>query len=188
QAAAIRLAKQEQEYQAREDEVLALRLAAREEANEERRAYVRRLHRRAARRNNSARPLVLDPATAAAVATGEEVSEAVRALQFQDIDENDFETLLALDEAGGAEGGCCAGGRGLTERAVEEVLESARAAGQRLTESCAICMSDFELDEEISILPCRHVFHGECIRKWLVLRNRCPTDMQPVVPEGPERG
>ena len=147
QAAAIRLAKQEQEHQAREDEVLALRLAVREEEDVERRAHARRLHRNA--RRNSASTLVLDPATAAAVATGEEVSEAVRVLQFQDIDENDFETLLALDDAGGAEGRCCAGGRGLTERAVEEVLENARAGGQRLTESCAICISDFELDDEV---------------------------------------
>ncbi|CAM9336986.1 unnamed protein product, partial [Scytosiphon promiscuus] len=79
----------------------------------------------------------------------------------------------------------CAGGRGLTEDAVEGVLQSATAAGKRLEESCAICMVDFELGDEISILPCLHAFHGECIRKWLLLRNRCPTDMQPVVPDSP---
>lgn len=77
------------------------------------------------------------------------VSDAVRALQFQDIDATDYETLLALDEGGGEGGRCCAGGRGLTEEAVEAVLRPEEAAGERLEESCAICMAEFELDDEV---------------------------------------
>lgn len=82
------------------------------------------------------------------------MSDAVRALQFQDIDENDFETLLALDEGGGAGGGCCNGQRGLSEEAMGAALQPATASGTRLTETCAICMCDYELDEEVRSL-CR---------------------------------
>lgn len=77
------------------------------------------------------------------------MSEAVRALQFQDIDENDFETLLALDDAGGEGGRCCGGGKGLTEEAVDGALQPGKAIGVRLEESCAICLLDFELDDEV---------------------------------------
>lgn len=171
QAAARRFAKQEQEAQAREDELLALRLAAREEASAERRAARRRdnVSRRNARRSTIPaghlgfdNPPVAAAALAALVGGGAGaggaagggggtvgVSDAVRALQFQDIEANDYETLLALDEGGGEGGRCCAGGRGLTEEAVEAVLRPEEAAGGRLEESCAICMTDFEMDDEV---------------------------------------
>ncbi|CAM9394011.1 unnamed protein product [Ectocarpus sp. 12 AP-2014] len=201
EAAARRFAKQEQEAQAREDELLALRLAAREEAGAERRASRRRVQRRSnassARRNSAPGYISPDsnhPAVASAAggdrSGGAEgaaaVSDAVRALQFQDIDENDFETLLALDEAGGEGGRCCAGGKGLAEEAMEAVLQTGTAAGARLEESCAVCMEEFGLGDEISVLPCLHAFHGACIRKWLLMRNRCPTCLKAVIPDSPQ--
>ncbi|CAB1120627.1 unnamed protein product [Ectocarpus sp. CCAP 1310/34] len=200
-AAARRIAKQEQEAQAREDELLALRLAAREEAGAERRASRRRVQRRSsassARRNAAAGYISPDsnhPAVASAAGGdrggGAEgaaaVSDAIRALQFQDIDENDFETLLALDEAGGEGGRCCAGGKGLAEEAMEAALQAGTAAGARLEESCAVCMEEFGLGDEISVLPCLHAFHGACIRKWLLMRNRCPTCLKAVIPDSPQ--
>lgn len=161
QAAARRFAKQEQEAQAREDELMALRLAAREEANAERRAARRRenMNRRNARRDTIPadhlafeNPAVAAAAVAALGGVGGGsvgVSDAVRALQFQDIEADDYETLLALDEGGGEGGRCCAGGRGLTEEEVGTVLREEKAAGGRLGETCAICMTDFELDDEV---------------------------------------
>ncbi|CAM9358518.1 unnamed protein product [Ectocarpus sp. 6 AP-2014] len=191
EAAARRFAKQEQEAQAREDELLALRLAAREEAGAERRASRRRVQRRSnassARRNSV--PGYISPDSnhpAVAAAAGGDLSDAVRALQFQDIDENDFETLLALDEAGGEGGRCCAGGKGLADEAMEAVLQTGKAAGARLEESCAVCMEEFGLGDEISVLPCLHAFHGACIRKWLLMRNRCPTCLKAVIPDSPQ--
>ncbi|CAM9444461.1 unnamed protein product [Ectocarpus sp. 4 AP-2014] len=201
EAAARRFAEQEQEAQAREDELLALRLAAREEAGAERRAFRRRVQRRSnassARRNSAPGYISPDsnhPAVASAArgdrSGGAEgaaaVSDAVRALQFQDIDENDFETLLALDEAGGEGGRCCAGGKGLAKEAMEAVLQTGAAAGARLEESCAVCMEEFGLGDEISVLPCLHAFHGACIRKWLLMRNRCPTCLKAVIPDSPQ--
>lgn len=123
----------------------------------------RRSNASSARRNSAPGYISPDsnhPAVAAAGgdrggAEGGAVSDAVRALQFQDIDENDFETLLALDEAGGEGGRCCAGGKGLAEEAVEAVLQTGTAGGARLEESCAICMEEFELGDEVRVCRAR---------------------------------
>jgi len=40
--------------------------------------------------------------------------------------------------------------------------------------SCSICLSDYEVGNEIKILPCLHKFHGDCIDHWFVEHNTCP--------------
>jgi len=43
------------------------------------------------------------------------------------------------------------------------------------SERCLICLSDYEPEEDLRILSCKHVFHQECVDKWLeVGRNNCP--------------
>ncbi|XP_057439814.1 NEP1-interacting protein 1-like [Lotus japonicus] len=40
---------------------------------------------------------------------------------------------------------------------------------------CSICFQDFEDEELVRILPkCGHIFHLECIDKWLVQQGSCP--------------
>jgi hypothetical protein len=42
---------------------------------------------------------------------------------------------------------------------------------------CAICTEPYDANDLVSYskgLRCRHNFHPECIRRWLVLRNDCP--------------
>ncbi|KAK9077468.1 hypothetical protein SSX86_005805 [Deinandra increscens subsp. villosa] len=39
---------------------------------------------------------------------------------------------------------------------------------------CVICQMDFEDQEEIRMLDCRHEYHVECIKKWLIVKNNCP--------------
>ncbi|KAK3779546.1 hypothetical protein RRG08_045292 [Elysia crispata] len=39
---------------------------------------------------------------------------------------------------------------------------------------CAICMEDFELGTEVRKLPCDHMYHSECIVKWLEMHGTCP--------------
>jgi len=34
---------------------------------------------------------------------------------------------------------------------------------------CNICMEDFELNEPVRTLPCRHFYHAVCISTWLQL-------------------
>lgn len=40
---------------------------------------------------------------------------------------------------------------------------------------CTVCMSAFDVDDEVTELPCRHRFHRHCITKWLhECRRTCP--------------
>ncbi|KAJ3704924.1 hypothetical protein LUZ61_008629 [Rhynchospora tenuis] len=40
---------------------------------------------------------------------------------------------------------------------------------------CAVCLSEFEDDEKLKLLPkCSHVFHPDCIDAWLVGHATCP--------------
>ena len=40
---------------------------------------------------------------------------------------------------------------------------------------CCICLDEFHDRERLAKLRCGHVFHGACIKKWLVQDLRCPT-------------
>lgn len=42
---------------------------------------------------------------------------------------------------------------------------------------CCICMLQFEIGENIKLLPCnkKHIFHNSCIDKWLSGNRNCPT-------------
>jgi len=43
-------------------------------------------------------------------------------------------------------------------------------------DACTICMEPYEItDENISVMPCKHYFHFECISKWLKdCNHKCP--------------
>ncbi|XP_033105751.1 E3 ubiquitin-protein ligase Praja-2-like [Anneissia japonica] len=53
--------------------------------------------------------------------------------------------------------------------------------------SCAICRSDYVLDEKLTELPCKHMFHPICIAAWLHKSGTCPVcrfQLQPPATEG----
>ncbi|KAF9354874.1 hypothetical protein BGX26_007259 [Mortierella sp. AD094] len=39
---------------------------------------------------------------------------------------------------------------------------------------CAICLCDYEDDEELRKMSCRHYFHKDCVDEWLRLNRNCP--------------
>lgn len=45
---------------------------------------------------------------------------------------------------------------------------------------CSICMDPVELGSEVTVLPCKHWFHGNCIEMWLNQHNTCPHCRRPI--------
>jgi E3 ubiquitin-protein ligase RNF115/126 len=39
---------------------------------------------------------------------------------------------------------------------------------------CPVCKDEFQIDEILMDLPCKHHFHKDCIIPWLKERNSCP--------------
>lgn len=48
-------------------------------------------------------------------------------------------------------------------------------------DSCVICQCDFEKEDEVTVLPCEHEFHNDCIKKWLTQDScSCPCCRQDI--------
>lgn len=55
------------------------------------------------------------------------------------------------------------------------------------TADCSICL-DVSLGEEVTVLPCNHWFHGDCVGTWLRKQNTCPHCRQGIMPRKSEAG
>jgi hypothetical protein len=39
---------------------------------------------------------------------------------------------------------------------------------------CVICLTKYELNDKVILLPCTHMFHTECIKSWFKNQDTCP--------------
>ena len=42
------------------------------------------------------------------------------------------------------------------------------------TDTCSICIQNYEIGHKLIKLECGHIFHADCIREWIGTKNRCP--------------
>ena len=69
---------------------------------------------------------------------------------------------------------------GLTEEEISKISKKTYTKNymdilQLGQESCPICYDDLEEGQEVFELPhCRHTFHENCIRAWLIKNPVCP--------------
>lgn len=52
-------------------------------------------------------------------------------------------------------------------------IEAMQTVETKEGDECVICMSDYR-DKVAKEMPCKHIFHGECVEKWLKINGSCP--------------
>lgn len=50
-------------------------------------------------------------------------------------------------------------------------ISEAQAGSDR----CPVCTEDFQAGDTAQQLPCKHMFHPECLKPWISSDNSCPT-------------
>lgn len=73
----------------------------------------------------------------------------------------------------------------LTNEEFYASCEIVAASDPRLLDQshCWICITDFTEDSTLvirEIEDCRHIFHGECLRRWLTESDACPVCCGPA--------
>mmetsp|Transcript_12630 Transcript_12630/g.35514 ORF Transcript_12630/g.35514 Transcript_12630/m.35514 type:complete len:92 (-) Transcript_12630:189-464(-) len=71
------------------------------------------------------------------------------------------------------------------KEALEGVDECPNDSSVWLTDSCTVCLGDFEGEDIVRRLPCQHLFHTNCVDIWLESTGTCPTCRGSIVPMAP---
>ncbi|XP_078448334.1 E3 ubiquitin ligase BIG BROTHER-related-like [Wolffia australiana] len=100
-----------------------------------------------------------------------------------DPDELTYEELLALGEVVGTVG------KGLSADTISSLpsLTYQSTGSEEMNDQCVICRLDFDDGENLVHLPCKHIYHPECINRWLQINKICPICSADVVVSGNSR-
>ncbi|EOX96697.1 hypothetical protein QUC31_005705 [Theobroma cacao] len=88
-----------------------------------------------------------------------------------DPDNMTYEELLDLGETIGSQS------RGLSQELIDLLPTSKCKFGSFFStkrERCVICQMRYKRGEQQMKLPCKHVYHSQCITKWLSINKICP--------------
>ncbi|CAF0984033.1 unnamed protein product [Adineta steineri] len=94
-------------------------------------------------------------------------------MQNRDLSPEDYEMLLRLDERVQ---------RKTVNKNILDTLPTIKVTETHLDDQCTICMEKYNLDQELKLLPCTHIFHSNCIETYLQeFSIQCPLDNLPLV-------
>ncbi|CAF0731746.1 unnamed protein product [Adineta ricciae] len=94
-------------------------------------------------------------------------------MQNRDLSPEDYEMLLRLDERVQ---------RKTVNTSILDTLPTVSANETHLDDQCTICMETYTLGQELKLLPCKHIFHSNCIETYLKdFSIQCPLDNLPLL-------
>ena len=64
-----------------------------------------------------------------------------------------------------------------------EVKKYKMADYEEKDESCVICMDEYKEGDRLFVLPCKHEYHRDCVKDWLVKQRNCPLCRKEVHPK-----
>ena len=84
-------------------------------------------------------------------------------------DNMSYEQLLMLDEL-------LPRNQGATKEVISHStsLQQYKKSDDHENDSCIICITDFEENDGIRMLPCCHIYHFACVDNWLSRKKTCP--------------
>jgi hypothetical protein len=57
-------------------------------------------------------------------------------------------------------------------------LEGTEQLGEQT--KCLICLEQFGDGDDVKTLPCLHIYHQQCVERWLSTDNSCPVCKTPI--------
>lgn len=66
-----------------------------------------------------------------------------------------------------------------SNEAIETLLKKSTVM-TRSESPCSICLEDLEINDECGTMPCKHVFHSQCIVTWLQTSHMCALCRYPL--------
>jgi hypothetical protein len=110
----------------------------------------------------------------------EELGEAAATAAAANEDENENEAAAPEISRGTGVPGDAPGAQGVRRPSPSApAAATTRAATAHGQTRCSICICEFERGERLALLPCntKHVFHADCVFKWLRKSKACPLCM-----------
>ena len=65
------------------------------------------------------------------------------------------------------------GGQAASHEDLKRVVTS-KIPSHQLDEKCSVCLAKYKQGETVSALPCKHIFHDDCIQSWFRNNDSCP--------------